>query len=373
MISFYRKYYKTAIDIGLVVLTVFLTMWVFSYLYKIAAPVFFSFFIFLIIEPFARFLNRRKIKKSIATALSMLLFALIILGAFIGGGALFISQIDAFTKKIFEYQGIIEDEIIKQVEIINSEYQALPDNVTDQIKSYASTLTETGAELATWFFSNLTSIFSSFSMFIVTFSTFIVNFFIGLILAYFLSVEIVNWKSVANEKTPKTFKTAFYFLKDYVLKGILSYIKAQFKLISLTFVVIFISLLIFGVNNAFSVSLLAAVFDLLPLLGVSTVFLPWVVYLFIIGNTSLAIKLTVVWVVVIGLRQILEPKIVGDSLGVSAFTMLTFMIISLSLFGIAGLILAPILTILIKELYVQGYFQKWIRLPEEEFDPKEYN
>ncbi|NBI29961.1 sporulation integral membrane protein YtvI [Chengkuizengella marina] len=364
MISFYRKYYKTAIDIGLVVLTVFLTMWVFSYMYKIAAPVFFSFFIFLIIEPFARFLNRKGIKKSIATALSMLLFILVVLGAFIGGGALFINQITALTSKITEYQAIIQKEIIAQVEFISSEYQTLPDNVTDQIKSYASTLTKYGADFATWFLTNLTSILSSFS-------TFIVNFFIGLILAYFLSVEIADWKSIAKEKTPNTFKSAFYFLKDYVLKGIVSYIKAQFKLISLTFVVIFISLLIFGVNNAFSVSLLAAVFDLLPLLGVSTVFLPWVIYLFIVGNISLAIKLTVVWAVVIGLRQILEPKIVGDSLGVSAFTMLTFMIISLSLFGIAGLILAPILTILIKELYVQGYLQNWIRLPEEEFHPKE--
>ncbi|MFS1514141.1 sporulation integral membrane protein YtvI [Chengkuizengella sp. SCS-71B] len=364
MITFYRKYYKTAIDIGLVVLTVFLTMWVFSYLYKIAAPIFFSFFIFLIIEPFARFLNRKGIKKSIATALSMLIFILVVLGAFIGGGALFINQITSFTGKIAEYQVIIQDEIIAQVEFISSEYQALPDNITDQIKSYASTITEKGAQLAEWFLISLTAILSSFS-------SFIVNFFVGLILAYFLSVEIADWKSVAKEKTPNTFKSAFYFLKDYVLKGIVSYIKAQFKLISLTFVVIFISLLIFGVNNAFSVSLLAAVFDLLPLLGVSTVFLPWVIYLFIVGNTSLAIKLTVVWVVVIGLRQILEPKIVGDSLGVSAFTMLTFMIISLSLFGIAGLILAPILTILIKELYVQGYLQKWIRLPEEEFHPKD--
>jgi len=53
---------------------------------------------------------------------------------------------------------------------------------------------------------------------------------------------------------------------------------------------------------------------------------------------------------------------------VSAFTMLAFMMISLSLFGVAGLILAPILMILLKALYDQGYFHRWVRFPKDEFN-----
>jgi len=84
-----------------------------------------------------------------------------------------------------------------------------------------------------------------------------------------------------------------------------------------------------------------------------------------------AIWLTVLWMIVILFRQIAEPKITGDSLGVSAFTMLSFMVISLSLFGVVGIILSPILLILIKALYEEGYLTKWIHLPEGEYERKE--
>jgi len=171
---------------------------------------------------------------------------------------------------------------------------------------------------------------------------------------------------VAKEHTPKTFKAAFYFLKDNVLKGIVGYLKSQMKLISLTFIVIFIALLALNVKNAFSIALLSAIFDVLPLLGVSTLFIPWIIYLFVVGQTLLATWLSVLLVIVILVRQIMEPKITGDSLGVSAFTMLSFMMISLSVFGVAGLILSPVLIITIKALYEQGYLQKWIRWPEGE-------
>jgi predicted PurR-regulated permease PerM len=124
---------------------------------------------------------------------------------------------------------------------------------------------------------------------------------------------------------------------------------------------------VLNVSNAFALSLLSAAIDLLPLLGISGFFIPWIVYAFIVGDTTFAFYLIALLVVVIITRQILEPKITGESLGVSAFTMLAFMIISLSLFGVMGLIMSPILIILIKALYEQGYLRRWIRLPAGEF------
>ncbi|MGO4274324.1 AI-2E family transporter, partial [Paenibacillus sp. TAF58] len=59
MISFYKKYWRTAFDIALIVLTVYLFMLLFSYLYRIATPIFLALIIFMMIEPFARFLNRK--------------------------------------------------------------------------------------------------------------------------------------------------------------------------------------------------------------------------------------------------------------------------------------------------------------------------
>lgn len=358
MLSFYKKYYRTAFDIGLIFITVLLVMWVFSFLYKIAAPVFLSFLVFVIIEPFAKFLNKRKIKKSIATAISILLFIIILLGVLIGAGIIFVQQVSGLIGQLDYYTEMFQVQLGEQIANLKGQLDLLPPDLLEKAEEYTGTIAAKGAEIAKafllWLLSSITS-----------FSTFVINFLIGIILAYFLSLEIGTWKKVAAEKTPKTFKIAFHFLRENVLKGIATYLKSQLKLVTITFVFVYICLLLLGVEKAFSISLMAAVFDLLPLLGISTLFIPWIIYLFIVGNTSLALWLAGLLIVVILIRQILEPKITGESLGVSAFTMLAFMIISLSIFGVAGLILSPVLIILIKALYDQGYLQQWIRKPED--------
>ncbi|CAG7625610.1 Sodium-lithium/proton antiporter [Paenibacillus solanacearum] len=365
MLSFYKKYYKTIFDIALLVVTVYLFMFVFSYLYRIATPIFWAFIIYMIIEPLARFLHRRGLKKSIASAIATVVFILIILGLITGAGAIFTTQIISLKDKLPDYAAVLEKQIVQRTDELNDRFGSLPTQLEllDKLKEYSAEITKKATEIVREF---LTATFNA----ITSISTIVVNFVIGVVLAYFLSSEIESWKKTASEKTPRTFKTAFQFLRENVLAGIVTYVKAQAKLISLTFVVVFIALLALDVKNAFSIALLSAVFDVLPLLGVSTLFIPWIIYLLIVGQTSLAIWLAVLLGIVVTVRQILEPKITGDSLGVSAFTMLSFMIISLSLFGVAGLILSPILIILIKALYEQGYLQKWIRMPAEEYGPE---
>lgn len=361
MLTFYKKYWKTAFDIALIILTVLLIMWAFSYLYKIATPIFLSFIVFIMIEPLAKFLNRRGMKKSIATAISVLLFVLILLGVLIGAGVVFVSQVQSLSQRFIDIDssGIIP-ELQVQFELLKQRFIELnlPVDVLDKAKEFAITVVQKGAYIAGGLLNMLLTGITSFS-------TFLFNFLVGIILAYFLSIEIGDWKRVAREKTPKTFKIAFNFLRENVLRGIATYLKAQLKLISITFVIIYVVLLFLGVNNAFSISVLAAIMDVLPLLGVPTLFIPWIAYLFFIGDTTLAISLTGLLAAVVLMRQILEPKITGDSLGVSAFTTLAFMIVSLSLFGVAGLILSPVLIILIKALIDQGYLQQWIRKPED--------
>jgi len=339
-------------------------MWTFSFLYKIATPIFLAFVIYWMIEPFARFLHKRKIKKSIATGISMLLFILVILSMITGATLIFISQITNLTERLPEYSRIVQQQLVVQIDYLTNKFDALP-------KDLSAKITELGGKIASyttfvigWLLAHLVAMLSSLS-------TFVINFVIAIILAYFLSVEIESWKRFAKEKTPSTFKKAGLFLRDNVLKGITGYLGAQLKLITITFLLAFVALLALGVNNAFSISLLAAVVDVIPLLGVTAVFIPWIIYLFIVGQTTLAIWLSAVLLVILLVRQILEPKLVGDSLGVSAFTMLSFMIVSLSLFGVAGLILSPILIILIKSLNDQGYLKRWIRKPAEEYEVTE--
>ncbi len=360
MLPFYKKYWRTAFDLAVIAFTVWLTMYVFSYLYKIATPVFLSFLIFLCIEPLAKRLHRMGIKKAIATGISMLLFIVVILSALAGLGYIFYSQIDQISRNLPKYQEILTREITEIAEDWQSRYNSLPPDWTSRLSDVVDKVTKWGSDLAGYLLDWLIASFMSVSAFVF-------NILIALILAFFLSLEIDNWKKFSAERSPKTLKTAFFFLKENVFKGIGTYLKAQGILISITFLVIFIALLILNVPNAFAIALIAGLFDILPLLGVQTLFIPWIIYLFVVGETELAIWLTVLLVIVNVTRQFLEPRITGQTVGVSAFTMLAFAMISMSLFGVAGLILAPILMILLKALYDQGYLKKWIRLPKDEF------
>lgn len=363
MLPFYKKYWRTIFDIGLIVITVILAMWLFSLIYNIAKPIFYALVIFVCIEPLAKRLNKLGMKKSIASAISVILFTLIVLGAV--GSLIFIAAMQGIelVSSLPKYQKILTANIANGSLFLEEQLGRLPIKF-DIFDKLSSVLQELSIKVQDWLMTGLTLVINS----ITSFTSFIFNAGIGLILAYFLSIEIVDWKRIASEKTPNTFKNAYFFLRDNVLKGIWVYIKAQAKLISITFIVILLALLLLGVEHALVISLVAAIFDVLPLLGVSTIFIPWITYLYIVGNYSLGIWITVLWLVVILARQFLEPKITGESLGVSAFTTLAFMVISLSLFGVAGMILSPILLILIKALYEQGYLERWIRKPIGEYD-----
>ncbi|OMD82201.1 MULTISPECIES: AI-2E family transporter [Paenibacillus] len=361
MLPLYKKYWRTFFDIGLIVLTVYLIMFSFSKLYQLAAPVFLSFFVFLLIEPLARFLNRRGLGKPFASAISVLLFLIVLLGTLFGAGLLITIQALHFQENLPKYTYVVQQHFVETTTYLQQKIDNLPPDITNKVNGYFKDATDVLTGWLITFLKYMAGILGSFS-------TFMANFGIAIILAFFLSMEIKDWRKIAHDKMPKTFKNAFAFLQGNVFKAIGSYLKAQLILISITFAIVLVGLFILRTGNEITMALVCAVFDVLPLLGVTTILVPWIIYLFIVGNTSLAIGLIILLAIVLIVRQLLEPKITGNSIGVSsAFLMLSFVILSTSAFGMAGLILSPILLILIKELIQQGYLQSWIYLPQEEF------
>ena len=361
MIGLYKKYWRTVFDIAVLAFTVWLVMYIFSFLYRIAAPVFLSFLVFLIIEPPARRLHRLGMRKSVASAVSTLVFILVILAVLVGVGYIFAWQIGELHKSLPAIQVTVQEKAASLTAALQERLETLDPAFTERVNEAIAYVTALFSRLAATFLDWIVNFFSSLS-------TFVVHFVIAIILAYFLSVEIDSWKKIASERSPKPLQRAFAFLREHVFRGIAAYLKAQATLIGITFVIILVTLTALGIPNALAIALIAGIFDVLPLLGVGTLFVPWIGYLFLTGETSLALWLTGLFVVVSGTRQILEPRITGQKIGVSAFTMLAFMIISLSLFGVMGLVLAPVLVILLKALYNHGYLHRWIRFPQEDFD-----
>lgn len=129
------------------------------------------------------------------------------------------------------------------------------------------------------------------------------------------------------------------------------YLRACLLLGGLTFLQMFIGLAVLGVPYAFLLAILIAAVDFLPLLGTGTVLIPWAVVSLLLGEVKLGIGLLILYAVSAVLRQVLEPKLIGEGLGLHPLLSLVSMYAGLRLFGVWGMILAPLVAAGIKALF----------------------
>ena len=125
-------------------------------------------------------------------------------------------------------------------------------------------------------------------------------------------------------------------------------LRAHLILMLLTFGEVWFGLTVLGVRYSLLLALLISVVDVLPILGAGTVLVPWALLSLLFHRTSLGIGLLLLYGIVTVVRQIAEPHILGDSLGIHPLASLLSMLLGLELFGVWGLLLAPIAVMLIK-------------------------
>ena len=119
------------------------------------------------------------------------------------------------------------------------------------------------------------------------------------------------------------------------------YLKAYSILMALTFFELYIGLSVIGVDYAFILALGISFLDVLPILGVGTVLIPWAVISFIAYDFAVGFGLVILWATVSVIRQVIEPKIVGGTIGLHPVVTLIGMYVGYRIFGIIGIFLAP--------------------------------
>ena len=132
------------------------------------------------------------------------------------------------------------------------------------------------------------------------------------------------------------------------------YLRACLLLGLLTFLQIFIGLALLRVPYAFILAFLIALVDFLPLLGTGIILLPWATVCLLLGKLRLGIGLLILYAVSSVVRQILEPKLIGEGLGLHPLVSLAAMYAGLRLFGVWGMILAPLVTAGVKSMLTKG-------------------
>lgn len=166
---------------------------------------------------------------------------------------------------------------------------------------------------------------------------------------FYWSMDYDSIRKYVWSLVPKSMQTQAQSVRQKAGKALRRYLRAYVILWALTFGEVLIGLLILKQSYAFLIATLVATVDILPVLGAGTVLIPWAIVLLLLGNHTVGIGLLILYGILTIVRQIAEPHIVGESLGIHPLASLLCILFGLQLFGVIGMILGPAAAVAIKE------------------------
>ena len=243
---------------------------------------------------------------------------------------------------------------------VAAELNQLQSNLLVELQNLAINLSKEGLVMLT----NLTR----------SLPTIMISFIFTILATIFTNIDFPVVKSFLFSHMPKKFAILIKNIRVTFVETIGKYLTAYLKIMSITFVELSIGFFIVGIPNPLLVALLIAIFDILPVLGTGGVMVPWVIFMLITGNIHLAIGLAIIYAVVTVVRQFVEPKIVGDQLGLDPLVTLVSIYLGFIWFGVAGMLLVPITTNIFIKLYSQGKLKQFVNFEElykEDFETED--
>lgn len=166
----------------------------------------------------------------------------------------------------------------------------------------------------------------------------------------------VEYEAVARALTgllPARVRGLWPVWRDRAAGAAKRYLRAYLLLFLLTLTELSVGFFLLRVGYPFLLALLTAFLDILPVLGVGIVLLPFALFSLVTGDVVRGIGLLVLYAVITVARQIAESHLVGKSLGLHPILMLVFFYVGLGLFGVVGVLLGPVLAMLVKALFEQ--------------------
>lgn len=162
-----------------------------------------------------------------------------------------------------------------------------------------------------------------------------------------------------GRQIPEKKKEVLLDIKDYLKKTLKGYIKAYLILMLITFAEISVGLLTLRVENPFGIATIIAIADVFPILGTGTVVIPWAVISLFQQRYYLALGLILLYLIVTAVRHFVEPKVVGDQLGIPPIVAIICIYLGYIWFGVLGIIIFPITMNILLSLQKAGKIHLW--------------
>ncbi len=323
------------------------------------------------INPIVRFIHKKlKINKKLIsvvflialyTGVGFLLF-------FLCTKIIFLLQ-DVFNQLPGYYNDTISPALEKAAEQLNSWFANTPAGERENLESIGESLSSG--------LSNLIGSVSSWGIgFVTNLISGIPNLFISIVFAILLSFCIsLQYDKITvflKAQLPNKISGKISEMKVLCKNTVLKYLRALSILMACTFVELSIGFLILGIENPLGKAAIIAVFDALPVFGTGGIMIPWVILELLQGNIFLAAGLAVLYAIVTVIRNIIEPKVVGDQLGLNPVVSLISIYLGYRLLGVIGMILFPILAQILLTLHQKGtirLYREWKEQPTKNDAP----
>ena len=353
------KYWKIALNIVTMLLAILFCLFILPKIIVYFTPFVVGGIIALIVNPVVRFMEKRiKIVRRAGSAVVIILtIALVVFLGYIVISML-IEQLVGFGGNLPDvWQGVSDtmteisksfDRYVARMPIavrdwVTDFFAGFNDNTTSFVQGLGTPM----AEAATTFAKNFPLVLISVIMSILS--------------AYFFVAEREYLVNMVKKLTPDTLLNRWDVVYTALKDAVGGYFRAQFKIMGVVFVILLVGMMVLGIDYAILLALLIALLDFLPFFGTGAVMWPWAIYQFLEQDYKMAIGLLIIWGVSQLIRQLIQPKMVGDSIGLEPIPTLILLYVGFRVGGAFGLIIAVPLGMIILSLYRAGMFSNFVK------------
>lgn len=338
MKEFYKKHWNVIINVALFVATLLIA----AIAFKLIIPYFLPFLLGLILavamEPVVNLFLRFKMPRAAATGAAMLVTVGTLAAIMWLAVSKLIVELANFLHNVPSYTKILTTLSL----LLTQKLQSLTENLPPEFVHHLNRNTEKLTEL---FSDRLSLLAREMLKSITTLPNQLLIIIIVLIATFFLSKDLFKLKNRLISSIPPEFHCKLKIMSDDLYRASIGFIKAQLILSAITGLVILVGLIILRTEYVLTIALLGGLVSPIPVLGVGALFIPWISYSLLIGNTYLAVGLLILFAVVVVIKHSLEPKVLGQNIGIDPLSVLIALYVGYELLGVYGFILGPFILI----------------------------
>ena len=353
------------IDLVFVMAIIGLVYVFFKYCFSIAAPFLLSFFFAVILQRPLGWLDK-KTKNKMHTFWSIVLVLLcvaIILGPVISVIAALFREIGNFISFLGEqlndlptFLVTLQNEILKAIKFLpDSIYTSVSESITQFFGNLINDfdVSKLGINMSS-ITSGLSNGISGVYSVVKNIPSILISVVIGIIAWILFTKDYKKVVKFIKLQLPDKHKNLLSETKKIFSSTILKMCRAYGLIMFITFCENFLGLTILNLigvmknSYVFVIAICIAVFDILPVAGSGGILIPWSLIALVTGNVGQCVGLLILYAVITVIRQYIEPKIVGDSLGVNPLVTLAGLYFGLKLFGFMGMFIVPICVMTLK-------------------------